>query len=267
MAEQREVFIKGAQEKGFNQDLASNIFDLMEKFAGYGFNKSHSAAYALLAYQTAYLKANYPAEYIAACLTAVKRDKDRTAIFLSEARNLGVNVSTPDINESLEDFSVSNNEIVFGISAIRNVGDITAEKIINERGNGPFETIEEFLSRIDSRSLNKRGIEAMVQGGAFDRFGFPRKGVFESITDLIEDAKDLKKNGQSSQDSLFELDDSENKTKIQNVEWDKKELLDREREMLGFFVSEDPLEGYGDCLLYTSPSPRDRQKCRMPSSA
>ena len=248
MEKQREKFTIGATKNGYSEQFAIELFDQIAYFAGYGFNKSHSVPYALLAYQTAYLKANYPAEYIAACLTAVKRDKDRTAIFLSEARDLGVKVSTPDINESLEDFSVSNNEIVFGISAIRNVGDITAEKIINERRNGPFETIEEFLSRIDSRSLNKRGIEAMVQGGAFDRFGFPRRGVFESITDLIEDAKDLKKNGQSSQGSLFEIDDTENKTKIQNVEWDKKELLDREREMLGFFVSEDPLEGYGEVL-------------------
>ena len=248
MEKQREKFKQGAVKNGYSEQFAIELFDQIAYFAGYGFNKSHSVPYALLAYQTAYLKANYPAEYLAACLTAVKRDKDRTAIFLSEARELGVNVSTPDINESLEDFSVNNNEIVFGISAIRNVGDITAEKIINERKNGRFESIEEFLSRIDSRSLNKRGIEAMVQGGAFDKFGYPRRGVFESIIDLIEDAKEIKKNGQSSQASLFEIDNTENKTKIKNIEWDKKELLDREREMLGFFVSEDPLEGYGEVL-------------------
>ena len=248
MEMQREKFKNGAVKNGYSQQFAIELFDQIAYFAGYGFNKSHSVPYALLAYQTAYLKANYPAEYIAACLTSVKRDKDRTAIFLSEARDLGVKVCTPDINESLEDFSVSNKEIVFGISAIRNVGDVTAEKIIKERENGSFESIEEFLSRIDSRSLNKRGIEAMVQGGAFDKFGYPRRGIFESIVDLIEDAKELKKNGQSSQGSLFEFENSENKTKIQNIEWDKNELLDREREMLGFFVSEDPLEGYGEVL-------------------
>ena len=248
MERQREKFKNGATKNGYSEQFAIELFDQIAYFAGYGFNKSHSVPYALLAYQTAYLKSNYPAEYIAACLTAVKRDKDRTAIFLSEARELGVKVSTPDINESLEDFSVSNNEIVFGISAIRNVGDITAEKIIKERENGRFESIEEFLSRIDSRSLNKRGIEAMVQGGAFDKFGYPRKGVFESIIDLIEDAKEIKKNGQSSQASLFEVENTENKTRIQNIEWEKNELLDREREMLGFFVSEDPLEGYGEVL-------------------
>tara|TARA_Y100001970_G_scaffold153586_1_gene188039 strand:- start:444 stop:3890 length:3447 start_codon:yes stop_codon:yes gene_type:complete len=248
MERQREKFKNGAVKNGYSEQFAIELFEQISYFAGYGFNKSHSVPYALLAYQTAYLKANYPAEYIAACLTAVKRDKDRTAIFLSEARELGVKVSTPDINESLEDFSVSNNEIVFGISAIRNVGDITAEKIIKERENGRFKSIEEFLSRIDSRSLNKRGIEAMVQGGAFDKFGYSRRGVFESIVDLIEDAKEIKKNGQSSQGSLFEVDNTENKTRIQNIEWDKNELLDREREMLGFFVSEDPLDGYGEVL-------------------
>jgi len=248
MERQREKFKNGAVKNGYSEQFAIELFEQIAYFAGYGFNKSHSVPYALLAYQTAYLKANYPAEYIAACLTAVKRDKDRTAIFLSEARELGVKVSTPDINESLEDFSVSNNEIVFGISAIRNVGDITAEKIIKERENGRFKSIEEFLSRIDSRSLNKRGIEAMVQGGAFDKFGYSRRGVFESIVDLIEDAKEIKKNGQSSQGSLFEVDNTENKTRIQNIEWDKNELLDREREMLGFFVSEDPLDGYGEVL-------------------
>ena len=248
MEEQRDKFKDGSIKNGYSEQFAIELFDQIAYFAGYGFNKSHSVPYALLAYQTAYLKANYPAEYLAACLTAVKRDKDRTAIFLSEARDLGVKVSTPDINESLEDFSVSDNEIIFGISAIRNVGDITAEKIINERENGKFESIEEFLSRIDSRSLNKRGIEAMVQGGAFDKFGYPRRGVFESIVNLIEDAKDIKKNGQSSQTSLFEVEDGENKTEIPNIEWDKKELLDREREMLGFFVSEDPLQGYGEVL-------------------
>ena len=195
-------------------------------FAGYGFNKSHSVPYALLAYQTAYLKANYPAEYLAACLTSVNRDKDRTAVFLAEARELGIKVSTPDINESLEDFSVNNNEIIFGLSAIRNVGDVTAQKIIEERKEGKFESIEGFLSRIDSRSLNKRGIEAMIQGGAFDKFGYPRRGIFESIVDLIEDAKDLRTKVNNSQASLFDLDENlKNKTKIKNIEWDKKEFI------------------------------------------
>ena len=250
MEEQRKKFTDGAVSKNYSEQFAIELFDQIAYFAGYGFNKSHSVPYALLAYQTAYLKANYPAEYIAACLTAVKRDKDRTAIFLSEARDMGVKVSTPDINLSSSDFTVNDNEILFGLSAVRNVGDITADKIVLEReSNGDFESIEDFLSRIDSRSLNKRGVEALIQGGGLDKFGLTRKGMFDSAIELIENAKELKANKENNQGSLFEMEDS-NSThiNINNTEWDKKELLEREREMLGFFVSEDPLEGYGEVL-------------------
>jgi DNA polymerase-3 subunit alpha len=130
------------------------------------------------------------------------------------------------------------------------VGDITADKIVLEReSNGHFESIEDFLSRIDSRSLNKRGVEALIQGGGLDKFGLTRKGMFDSAIELIENAKELKANKENNQGSLFEMEDS-NSThiNINNTEWDKKELLEREREMLGFFVSEDPLEGYGEVL-------------------
>ena len=250
MEEQRKKFTDGAVSKNYSEQFAIELFDQIAYFAGYGFNKSHSVPYALLAYQTAYLKANYPAEYIAACLTAVKRDKDRTAIFLSEARDMGVKVSTPDINLSSSDFTVNDNEILFGLSAVRNVGDITADKIVLEReSNGDFESIEDFLSRIDSRSLNKRGVEALIQGGGLDKFGHTRKGMFDSAIELIENAKELKANKENNQGSLFEMEDSNSTTiSIKNSEWDKKELLEREREMLGFFVSEDPLEGYGEVL-------------------
>ena len=250
MEEQRKKFTDGAVSNNYSEQFAIELFDQIAYFAGYGFNKSHSVPYALLAYQTAYLKANYPAEYIAACLTAVKRDKDRTAIFLSEARDMGVKVSTPDVNLSSSDFTVNDNEILFGLSAVRNVGDITADKIVLEReSNGHFESIEDFLSRIDSRSLNKRGVEALIQGGGLDKFGLTRKGMFDSAIELIENAKELKANKENNQGSLFEMEDS-NSThiNINNTEWDKKELLEREREMLGFFVSEDPLEGYGEVL-------------------
>ena len=250
MEEQRKKFTDGAVSNNYSEQFAIELFDQIAYFAGYGFNKSHSVPYALLAYQTAYLKANYPAEYIAACLTAVKRDKDRTAIFLSEARDMGVKVSTPDINLSSSDFTVNDNEILFGLSAVRNVGDITADKIVLEReSNGDFKSIEDFLSRIDSRSLNKRGVEALIQGGGLDKFGLTRKGMFDSTIELIENAKELKANKENNQGSLFKMEDSNSTTiNINNTEWDKKELLEREREMLGFFVSEDPLEGYGEVL-------------------
>ncbi len=250
MEEQRKKFIDGAVLNNYSEQFAIEVFDQIAYFAGYGFNKSHSVPYALLAYQTAYLKANYPAEYLAASLTAVKRDKDRTAIFLAEAREMGVNVSTPDINLSSADFTVNNNEILFGLSAVRNVGDVTADKIVQERiDNGTFKSVEDFLSRIDSRSLNKRGIEALIQGGGFDKYGHTRKGLYHACIDLIEDAKNLKSERANNQASLFTFEDqSYDQTSISKTEWDKKELLEREREMLGFFVSEDPLDGYGDAL-------------------
>ena len=250
MEEQRKKFTDGAVSNNYSEQFAIELFDQIAYFAGYGFNKSHSVPYALLAYQTAYLKANYPAEYIAASLTAVKRDKDRTAIFLSEARDMGVKVSTPDINLSSSDFTVNDNEILFGLSAVRNVGDITADKIVLEReSNGNFESIENFLSRIDSRSLNKRGVEALIQGGGLDKFGHTRKGLFDSTIDLIEKAKEIKATKANNQGTLFPTSDHNfTNINIKNTEWDKKEFLEREREMLGFFVSEDPLEGYGEVL-------------------
>ena len=250
MEEQRIKFTEGATNNGYSEQFSIELFDQIAYFAGYGFNKSHSVPYALLAYQTAYLKANYPAEYLAACLTAVKRDKDRTAIFLSEARELGVSVKTPNINVSFEDFTVRENEILFGLSAVRNVGDITAQKIVQERKvNGDFTSVEDFLSRIDSRALNKRGVEALIQGGGLDIFGYTRYGMFDSAVDLIEEARRNKSSLKNIQSSLFEIEDSTNKMiQISNKEWPKKEFLEREREMLGFFVSEDPLEGYGRVL-------------------
>ena len=250
MEEQRKKFTDGAVLNNYSEQFAIEVFDQIAYFAGYGFNKSHSVPYALLAYQTAYLKANYPSEYLAASLTAVKRDKDRTAIFLAEAREMGVNVSTPDINLSSADFTVNDNEILFGLSAVRNVGDITADKIVQERiENGTFKSVEDFLSRIDSRSLNKRGIEALIQGGGFDKYGHTRKGLYQACIELIEDAKNLKSERANNQGSLFNLEDqSYDQTSISKTEWGKKELLEREREMLGFFVSEDPLDGYGDAL-------------------
>ena len=163
---------------------------------------------------------------------------------------MGVKVTTPDINRSESDFTVNDNEILFGLSAVRNVGDITSDKIVLEREkNGTFKSIEDFLSRIDSRSLNKRGIEALAQGGGFDFFGHSRKGVFDAIPDLIDDAKDLKSKKGNNQTTLFDLDNQSDKlTIIKDTEWIKKEKLEREREMLGFFVSEDPLDGYGEVL-------------------
>ena len=253
MEEQREKFVTGATNNGYSEEFSIELFDDIAYFAGYGFNKSHSVPYALLAYQTAYLKAHYPEEYLAACLTAVKRDKDRTSKFLSEVKDLGLNISVPDINKSDIDFTVVDKEIFFGISAIRNVGDVTAEKIIEERNIENFHSIDNFIERMDARALNKRSLEALAQGGAFDSFNISRKAIYESIPILQERAKNKREEKNRNQESLFEVDSNANKNSdFGTTDWDKNEKLDREKEMLGFFVSEDPLEGYGEALLSES---------------
>ena len=253
MEEQREKFVTGATNNGYSEEFSIELFDDIAYFAGYGFNKSHSVPYALLAYQTAYFKAHYPEEYLAACLTAVKRDKDRTSKFLSEVKDLGLNISVPDINKSDIDFTVVDKEIIFGISAIRNVGDVTAEKIIEERNIENFHSIDNFIERMDARALNKRSLEALAQGGAFDSFNISRKAIYESIPILQERAKNKREEKNRNQESLFEVDSNANKNSdFGTTDWDKNEKLDREKEMLGFFVSEDPLEGYGEALLSES---------------
>ena len=204
MEQQREKFVLGAIKNGYSEEFSKELFEDIAFFAGYGFNKSHSVPYALLAYQTAYLKAHYPEEYIAACLTSSKRDKDRSSVLLSEGRDLNLSISVPDINKSDVDFTVKEKEIIFGLSAIRNVGDITAEKIVEERKAGIYISIEDFISRIGGRVVNKKSLEALIQGGAFDTFGFTRKSLFDSISVLQERAKkNITYN--SNQEALFEI--------------------------------------------------------------
>ena len=252
MEEQREKFVSGAIENGYSEDFSIELFEDISFFAGYGFNKSHSVPYALLAYQTAYLKAHYPEEYLAACLTSAKRDKDRTSVLLSEVRDLNLNISVPDINASDIDFTVSNKSIVFGLSAVRNVGDTTAEKIILERKNGKFISIEDFIQRMDSRTVNKRSLEALIQGGAFDSFELTRRSLFDSLPALQERAR-KNSSRSSSQSTLFNVESDQDKDLVlDSDEWEKNDKLEREKEVLGFFVSEDPLEGYGSALLSES---------------
>ena len=252
MEQQREKFVRGAIKNGYSEEFSKELFENISFFAGYGFNKSHSVPYALLAYQTAFLKAHYPEEYIAACLTSSKRDKDRCSVLLSEGRNLKLSISVPDVNKSNVDFIVKDKQIIFGISAIRNIGDITAEKIVKERELGAYLSIEDFISRMDSRVVNKKSLEALIQGGAFDSFGFTRKSLFDSIP-LLQDKAKKSLTSISNQETLFEIiPDKKNEIQFNDIEWDKSEKLEREKEMLGFFISEDPLQGYVDVLLSES---------------
>ncbi len=169
MEQEKEKFVAGCAAQGHAEKLGRDLWDAVEPFAGYGFNKSHSAAYGYVAYQTAWLKANYPAEYMAALLTATKRDKDRTAIYLNECRAMGIKVLVPDVNRSDMDFNVREGAITFGLSAIRNVGEGVVEKILEaRRDGGAFESFQDFVNRVDASALNKRTIESLIKAGAFD---------------------------------------------------------------------------------------------------
>ncbi len=177
MRRQLDRFIDGCVANGYEEKLARDLFGFIEHFAGYGFNRSHSAAYAYVAYQTAWLKAHHPAEYMAALLTASKRDKDRTALYLNECRTMGLRVLVPDVNRSESDFATADGEITFGLSAIRNVGETVVEHILDEREkNGSYRSFQDFIDRVDVSVLNRRVIDALVKAGAFDSLGYPRRG-------------------------------------------------------------------------------------------
>ena len=176
MRTEREKFVNGVIEAGNGEQFGGELFDSIEGFAGYGFNKSHSAAYGLVAYQTAYLKAHFPAEYMAALLTSVKRDKDKTAVYLNECRTMGIDVLTPSVNVSESDFNVLDRKIMFGLSAVRNVGEGVVEKIVEERrANGPYVDYGDYVNRVDMGALNKRTVESLIKAGAFDLLGHARK--------------------------------------------------------------------------------------------
>ena len=247
MAAEKEKFVAGCRSQGHPEQLGHDLWDAVEPFAGYGFNKSHSACYAYVAFQTAYLKAHYPAEYMAALLTSTKRDKDRTALYLNECRNMGVHVLTPDVNSSEMDFTVSDGAIRFGLSAVRNVGEAVVGKILEARADGgPFESFSDFLERVDLSALNKRTLESLIKAGAFDDLGYSRKGLmlgFEVTFDAISARRRSEDMGQFS---LFGSDDfagGSDGESFLTADWDKKIRLGFEKEMLGLFVSDHPLFG------------------------
>lgn len=247
LAEQREKFIGGAVAKGIDEDSAAQVFDLVVHFAGYGFNKSHSAAYAMISYQTAYLKANYPVEYMAALLTSIMGDKDKVALYISESRRLGIDVLPPDVNESFADFTVVDDKIRFGLSAIRNVGEGTIEAIIRARKAKPFESIYGFCQQVDSSSVNKRVIESLIKSGAMDSFGCTRKYLLEMYEDAVELGVKKQKDVQAGQFTIFDQETAsqflEPEIPKKQEELPKDKLLAFEKEMLGLYVSDHPLFG------------------------
>jgi len=252
MKEQEEKFVAGCVTNGYPESLGRDLFGFIEHFAGYGFNKSHSAAYALVAYQTAWLKAHYPTEYMAALLTAVKSNKDKTAAYLHECRMMKIPVLVPGVNVSERDFMAADGEIVFGLSAVRNVGEAVVDLIVEERSaNGNFEDFFDFIERIDIQVLNKRTIESMIKAGAFDSMGHSRRGLIEVSHQVVDTTLDRRRAEEAGQYSLFGGGDSEVSDVPRDVadhEWDKKVRLAFEKEMLGLYISDHPLLGLDKML-------------------
>jgi DNA polymerase-3 subunit alpha len=240
-------FQKGCRERGYSDKAIQAVWDVLVPFSGYAFNKAHTAGYGLVSYWTAYLKANYAPEYMAALLTSVGDDKDRSALYLSEARRMGVKVLPPDVNASVATFTAVGEDVRFGLAAIRNVGVNVVEAIIAARkSKGDFTSFSDFLDKVPAVVCNKRVIESLVKAGAFDSFGHPRKGLALIHEQAVDSVIDVKRNEAIGQDSLFGGDmagESAFEVTIPDTEWDKKTLLNFEREMLGLYVSDHPLLG------------------------
>jgi DNA polymerase-3 subunit alpha len=253
MAKHRDRFIQGAEAKGIPTEKASQLFDLMEKFGRYGFNKSHSAAYALIAYQTAYLKAHYPVELLAALLTNEMNSSDGVVKFIAECRSHDIDVLPPDINESEKSFTVAAGKIRFGLIAVKNVGEAAIDSIIEERKNGRFASIYDFCERVELKKVNKRVIESLIKCGAFDSTGARRAQLMAAFEDAVDYGQLVHRKRLDPQMSLFgNITGSEQKidhSPLPDIpEWDQKQRLMLEKETLGFYITGHPLQGYEEIL-------------------
>lgn len=249
MQEQRLIFMEGAAKNNIDKDLAGNIFDLMEKFAGYGFNKSHSAAYALVSYQTAWLKQHYPAPFMAAVLSADMQNTDKIVIFVEECRAMGLALDLPNVNESVYKFTVNlEGTIIYGLGAIKGVGEGPIEAIVNARKEGPFEHIFDFCQRV-GRKVNKRVLEALVRSGAFDTIGPNRATLYASIDEALKRADQAAKSHDAGMGDLFgiaveEATDSAYDEIGVLEEWPGRQRLDGEKDTLGLYVTGHPIDDY-----------------------
>jgi DNA polymerase III subunit alpha len=253
MAAQRERFVTGANQRGYPPKKIEKIFDLMAQFAGYGFNKSHSAAYALLAYQTAYLKTRYPVEFMAALLTSVTGSTDDVVKYINECREMGIAVEAPDINVSDANFTPHGSAIRFGLAAVKNVGHNAIDSIVAGRKElGRYGSIYEFCEKVDLRLLNKRVLESLIKSGAMDGLG--RRAQLMAVLDrAIEGAQKTQRDAESGQHGLFGVFQQEEVSASNNKlpdtpDWDEHTRLANEKEILGFFISGHPLEKYRDKL-------------------
>ncbi len=259
MAKERDAFVKGCEETGYGGALGDELFDVIEQFADYAFNKSHSYGYGLIAYQIAYLKAHYPVEYMAALLTSVKSNLDKAGTYLNECRIMGIEVGVPDVNtarsefHALPDGSGTAGRIVFGLSAVRNVGEGLVELLLAERdANGPFTDFYDFVERCDTTVLNKRTVESLIKAGAFDSLGHPRQGLLLAHEQVIEHTLARRREHDMGVMSLFGDNGGapsfDERASITDVEFDKSVRLAFEKEMLGLYVSDHPLLGYEAAL-------------------
>jgi DNA polymerase-3 subunit alpha len=265
MAEEREKFESGCEASGYGRPIGKMLFDIIEPFADYGFNRSHAFGYGFVSYQTAWLKAHYPAQYLAALLTSVKDDKDKTAVYLAECRARDIEVLVPDVNVAASDFTAALIEeagasrwvIPFGLSAIRNVGAGLVEKLIAERERGgPFADFYEFCARVDPMVLNKRTVESLIKAGAFDHMGHPRQGLCLVFDQIVERTLARRREADQGVMSLFGdlgagegealFDDA--RVPIPDQEFDKATRLAFEKEMLGLYLSDHPLKGLEGAL-------------------
>jgi DNA polymerase-3 subunit alpha len=251
MAAQRAKFMAGCATNKIPEKKGERIFNLMEEFAGYGFNKSHSCAYALLAYQTAYLKTHYPVEFVAALLTSEAGNSDKTVKYINEARGMSISILPPDVNESDLYFTPVGESIRFGLAAIKNVGENTAKAILETRtGVGRFESLYDFCERIDSRFLNKRVFESLIKSGAMDSLG-PRENMLASVDEAINALQRASRMRESGQHGLFGTATAQAPAPFELKEaalWTEEERLTSEYAMLGFYVSGHPLEKYASRL-------------------
>lgn len=252
LAKEVDRFQSGMREREFSDQAIKVLWETILPFAGYAFNKSHAAGYGLVSYWTAYLKANYPAEYMAALLTSVGDDKDKTAIYLSDCRRLGIRVLQPDVNESTFNFAPVGKDIRFGLGAIRNVGEQPVDDIVASRDEkGDYTDFSDYLDKIGQSACTKKVTESLIKAGAFDSMGHPRKGLFLVHADAVDAVSGTKKAAAAGQFDLFAgfgADDTSEvgdafKVQIPDEEWDKKHRLSLEREMLGLYVSGHPLDG------------------------
>ncbi len=250
MAAQREIFVKGAVERDVDEHKASEIFDLVDKFAGYGFNKSHAAAYALVAYQTAYLKANYPVEFIAASMTHDMHNTDKLGLFRRELDRIEAPLLPPDINASNPVFTVEKNNdgklgVRYALGAIRNVGRPAALAIVDSRETGPFQNLGDFSKRLDSTRINKRQIEALARAGAFDNLETNRACVFEGAEAIARAAQAAAEDRISNQSNLFGEADTGPNLRLPEVNsWSDAEQLSNELDAIGMYLSAHPLDAY-----------------------